>query len=133
MILLFTDKKLEELKEVDKKIDEEDYTLEDYKISREIDKILFPLIQARGIKEKKTQNEAHKENKKAYNKAYYNINREAKNLQNKAYYKANKDKRKAYHKAYYEKNKEKINARHKANYEANKKINKGYNSVSKTG
>jgi ABC-type nitrate/sulfonate/bicarbonate transport system substrate-binding protein len=70
---------------------------------------------------KKSSNE-----KKAYDKAYYEANKEKK----KAYREAHKGKLKAYGKAYYEANKEKRKAYDKAYgkayYEANKEKKKAY-------
>ena len=64
--------------------------------------------------------EANRDKKKAYRKAYYEANRDKLNAYSKAYQQVNKDKKKAYVKAYREANKDKIIAYDKAYREANK-------------
>tara|TARA_Y100001973_G_C5133662_1_gene299152 strand:+ start:325 stop:933 length:609 start_codon:yes stop_codon:yes gene_type:complete len=64
--------------------------------------------------------QANKEKRKAYQKAYHEANKEKKKAYNKAWHEANKEKRKVSQKAWYEANREKILAKTKAWYEANK-------------
>ena len=64
--------------------------------------------------------EANRQKKLAYNKAYREANKEEVRATKEAYYKANKEELLAYHEAYYEANKEAVLAKNKAYYEANK-------------
>ena len=61
-----------------------------------------------------------KEERKSYNKAYYEANKDKRKAYDKAYYEANKDKRKANYKAWYEANKDKKAAYQKANKDKRK-------------
>ena len=65
-----------------------------------------------------------KEEKAAYQKAWYKSNSEKVKAQNKARYEANSENIKAQKKAYYEANTEKINAKNKAHYEKQSKLNR---------
>ena len=61
-----------------------------------------------------------KEERRAYDKAYYQANKKKKEAYDKAYYQSNKEKAVDYQKAYYQANKEKEKAYSKAYYQANR-------------
>ena len=61
-----------------------------------------------------------REERRAYQKAYYKANKKKKDDYQKAYCQANKKKKDAYDKAYYQANKEKVSAYQKAYYQANR-------------
>jgi len=71
-------------------------------------------------KQKKTYRKINKEAIAEQRKAYYEVNKEKIAKQHKAFYKANKEKLREQHKAFYKANKEKILEQKKAYYEANK-------------
>ena len=75
--------------------------------------------------------EANKEERAAYDRAYYAANKEEKLANKKAYYEANKEVVLAKQKAYYEANKEAVRVRHKAWREANKEEVRAYRKANK--